>query len=99
MLPLASTLPLSEEGILHHSKPVYGEKKLPFLQRFGQNICNLLIYGNILKLHFSLLDPILDEVVSDLNMLGPVMEYWILQEFDTTHIIAVYHRRLQLLIK
>jgi hypothetical protein len=96
MLPLTSTLPLSEEGIMHHSKSISEEKKLPFLQGLGQNIYNLLIYGNILKLHYSLLDPIPDEVIFDLNMLGPVMEYWILREFDTTLIIAVYHHRLQL---
>jgi hypothetical protein len=94
-----STLPLSEEGILHHSKFVPEEHKLPFNQGFGQNICNLLICGNILKLDCSLLDPISDEVIYDLNMLGPVMEYWILREFDTTLIITVYHHRLQLLIK
>ena len=38
----------------------------------------MLIYGNILKLPYSLLDPISNEVVSNLNMLGPIMEYWIL---------------------
>jgi hypothetical protein len=63
MLP-TSTLPLSKEGILHHSKFVPEEHKLPFNQGFGQNIYNLLICGNILKLHCSLLDPISDEVIS-----------------------------------
>jgi hypothetical protein len=51
-----STLPLSEEGILHHSKFVSEENKLPFDQGFGQNVCNLLICGDILKLNCSLLD-------------------------------------------
>jgi hypothetical protein len=99
MLPLTSTLPLSEEGILHHSKYISEEYKLSFLQGLGQSICNLLICGNILKLHCSFLDPILNEVIFYLNMLGPVMEYCILREFDTTLIITVYHRRLQLLTK
>jgi hypothetical protein len=75
MLPLASTLPLSKEGIMHHSKSVSEEYKLPFLQGFGQNIYNLLICGNILKLHFSLMDLIPNEAVSNIYMLGPVMEY------------------------
>jgi hypothetical protein len=66
-----STLPLSEEGILHHSKFVFEEQKLPFNQGFGQDICNLLICGNKLKLHCPLLDPISNEVISDLYMLGP----------------------------
>jgi hypothetical protein len=63
---------------------------LPF-KGFGENVCNLLICGDILELDCSLLDPISDEVIFDLNMLGPVMEYWILIEFDTTLIIIVYH--------
>jgi hypothetical protein len=78
MMLHASTLPLRKEGIMHHSKFVSKEHKLPFIQGFVQNIYNLLIYGNIFKLHYSLLDHIQDEVVYDLNMLGPVMEYWIL---------------------
>jgi hypothetical protein len=92
----ASTLPLSEEGILHHSKFIFEELKLPFNQGFGQNKCNLLICGNMLKLHCSLLGPISDKVVS--NMLGTIMEQWILREFDTTMIITIYHHRLQHLI-
>jgi len=99
MLPLASTLPLSKEGILHHTKSVSKEHKLPFLQGLGQNIYNLLICGNILNIHCSLLDPIPDEVVSYLNMLGPIMKYYILRYFDTTLVIAVDHCRLKLLIK
>lgn len=67
------TLPLSEEGILHHSKLVFEEHKLPFHQGFGENVYNLLIYGNILKLNYSLLDHVFDEVIPNLNMLGPVM--------------------------
>jgi hypothetical protein len=66
-----TTLPLSEEGILYHSKFVSEEHKLPFNQGFAQNICNLLIYGNIMKLQYSLLDYISDEVICDLYMLGP----------------------------
>jgi hypothetical protein len=94
-----STLPLSEEGIFHHSKFILEEYKLLFKQGFGQDIYNLLIYGNILKLDYSLLDPVSDEMIYDINMLGPVMEYWILREFDTTLIITIYHHRIQILVK
>jgi hypothetical protein len=73
-----STLPLSEEGILHHSQFVPEEYKLPFIQGFGQNVCNFLSHGNILKLNYTLLDTISDEVIPNLNILGPVMEYWII---------------------
>jgi hypothetical protein len=81
-----STLPLVEEGILRHSKFVPKEHKLSFKQGFGHNVCNLLIYGNILNLNCSLLDHVSDEVIHDLNKLGLAMEYWILKEFDTTSI-------------
>jgi hypothetical protein len=70
-----SRIPFNEEGILHDSKFVPEENKLPFNQGFDQNICILLIYGNILKLDCSLMDPILDETIFDLNMLGLVLEY------------------------
>ena len=42
---------------------------------------------------------ILDEMMSDLNVLGPVMKYWILREFHATLIIAVDHSWLQLRVK
>jgi hypothetical protein len=66
-----STLPLSEEGIMHQSKYVFECFKLPFCQGLGQNINYLLICGNILELHYySLLNPISYEVIYDLYMLG-----------------------------
>ena len=94
-----STLPFSKEGIIHHSQLIFEEDKLPFHQGLGENVCNLLIYGNILELDNFLLDPVLDEAIFDFIMLGLVMEHWILKEFDTTLIIAVNHRRGQLLTK
>jgi hypothetical protein len=74
MIPLTSTLPLIEKGTFHHSNSISKEQKLSFLQGLGQNIYYLLIYGNIMKLHCSLLDPISNEVAHDLNILGPSME-------------------------
>jgi hypothetical protein len=82
---------------MHHSMFIFEEHKLPFNEGFGQNICNFLIYGNIMKLHCSLLDPISIEVIFYLYMFVPIMEYWILQEFDIT--LIVHHCRLQILIK
>jgi hypothetical protein len=94
-----STLPLREESIMHHSKFVPEEQKLSFNQGFSQNIYNMLIYGNILKLDFSLLDHVPYEVIPNLNILVPFMEYWILKDFETTMIITIYHCGIQLLIK
>jgi hypothetical protein len=73
-----STLPLSEEDILHHSKFISKEDKLALYQGFGENVCNLLICGDVLELDCALLNLVSDEVIPDLNMFRPVMEYWIL---------------------
>jgi hypothetical protein len=94
-----STLPHSEEGILHQSKSVSECFKLPFFQGPGQNVSYLLICGNILELHYFLLNPILYEVILDLYVLRLVMKQWILREFDTTLIIIVNDCRFKLLIK
>jgi hypothetical protein len=73
-----STIPLSEEGILHHFIFVPVEYKLPFSKGFGQNVYNMRICGDVLKLDCSHLNLVSNEVIYDLNMLGPVMEHWIL---------------------
>jgi hypothetical protein len=43
-------------------------------QRLYQNICYLLIYGDIPENYFSLLDFITDNIILDLNVLRSVME-------------------------
>jgi hypothetical protein len=45
-------------------------------QRFYQNICYMLIYGNILENHFSFLEFIIENAMLDLNVLWYVMEHW-----------------------
>jgi hypothetical protein len=94
-----STLPISEGGILQQSKFVSKCFKLPFCQGLGQNISYLLIYGNIVDLHCSLLNPISYEVIFDLYVLGPIIKHYILRYFDTTLIILVNIYGFQLLIK
>ena len=96
---LNSTLPLTEEGVPHQAHLVSEEDMLAPWQGLGENICNLIICRNVLKLNDPSLNPISDEVVSDLYVLRPVMENWILKEFDTTRIIAVNDGRRQLLTK
>ena len=93
------TLPLSEEGILHHSKLVSKEDELSLDQGLGENVCQLLLCRNILNLNCSLLHYVPDEMVSNLNMLRPVVRHWILREFDATLVITVDHCRLKLLTK
>jgi hypothetical protein len=63
------TLPLSEEGIFHHCKLVSEEYELAFYQGLGEDVCQLLICRNILELDCSLQHPVLDEMVSDLDVL------------------------------
>jgi hypothetical protein len=84
---------------MHQSKFVFKCLKLPFFQRLGQNINYLLICGNILDIHFSLLNLVSYEVIFDLYMLGLAMKQWILREFDTTLIIIVNDHGIQLMIK
>jgi hypothetical protein len=53
-------------------------------QGLGENVCNLLISQNILKLNYPSLNPVSNEVVSDLYVFRPTMKHWILREFDAT---------------
>jgi hypothetical protein len=69
MLPKTLTLSLNEGDILHHTKIVLKVFKLLLRHRFGENVCNLLIWGYVLELHCSLLYHVSDEVVFDINML------------------------------
>jgi len=73
-----STLPPSEGDILRHSKLVSKLYKLHSRQRLGENVCNFVICGYVLELHYSLLHHVSDEVIFDLHVLQPVMKHWIL---------------------
>ena len=64
-----STLPLTEEVVLHHTELVSEMNELSSSKRLHQDICNLLINGNVLQLHSSSLNIITDEMVPDLDML------------------------------
>ena len=64
-----STLPLTKEVVLHHTQLVSKMNKLASSKRLRQDICSLLISGNVLQLHSSSLNIITDEMVSNLNML------------------------------
>ena len=88
MLPQTSTLPLSEGDILNHPKLVPEVDELRPRQRLGHNVCNLLICRYVLESNNSSLHHVLDEGISDLNMLRPVMENWIFRKIDTTLIIT-----------
>ena len=96
---ITSTLPPSEEGVLYHPQLLSKVHKLSLRQSFGEDVRNLLIYEDILELHSPSLNNVPNEVVLDLNVLGPVMKYWILREFDATLIITVNDCQVQLLIK
>jgi hypothetical protein len=94
-----STLPLTEEGVPHQAHLVFEKDMFAPWQGLGENICNLIICRNVLKLNDPSLNPISDEVVSDLNMLRPVMKHWILREFYATLIITMNQGRSHLLSK
>ena len=72
------SISLPKERDLHHPKPFTEVCKLHSRQRLGKDICNLLICGDILELHFSLLIYVSNIVIYDLDMFGPVMEHKVL---------------------
>jgi hypothetical protein len=73
-----STLPLSERGILYHSKFIMELLKLQLGKGLGENIYNLLICRKVLHQYFFPLHHILNVMKIDLNMFRSVMRYWIL---------------------
>ena len=58
---------------------------------------NLLIDGDVLENHFSLLDFITDEIILDLNVLRPVMEHLVLWKLHKTLFLDSpwYHGKAQ----
>ena len=50
LLRKKSTLPLSERGILCHANLITEVHELLCYQRLGQDICNLIIYTDVLQL-------------------------------------------------
>ena len=69
-----SSLPLARD----HTKLVPEVHKLYLGQRLGQYILDLLICGNVLELHSSLLRHITNVLIFNLYVLGLVMKHWIL---------------------
>ena len=72
-----------------HSKLVSEVLKLHLGQRLGQHIRNLLICGNVLEFHNSLLHHIMDRLVLDLYVLGLVLKHWILLLLYATLVVTI----------
>jgi hypothetical protein len=51
-------------------------KKFSSWTRIYQNICSLLICGDILENHFFFMYLIMDNIMLDLNVVRSVMEHW-----------------------
>ena len=73
-----STVPPSEDGVLNHPQLIPKEHKLAFFQGLGEDVHNLVIYGNVLELHNPPLNIFPNEVVPNLNVLGLVTKHSIL---------------------
>ena len=67
--PQWSSISLLEEGILHHTKPLFEVCKLHSGQGLGEYVSNLLIGGDVLELHCSLLNYVSNVVIFQVNML------------------------------
>ena len=74
------TLPLSEGDILSYTKLVPKVRKFSKGHRLSQNVCYLLISTNVLQFDGTSLYHVSDKVMFPLNMLGPIMEEWVLYE-------------------
>jgi hypothetical protein len=87
---------ITKEGVTHHSKLIPEKYELAFSQIFSEYVCNLLICRYVLYLNCSSLNIIQNEVISNLNVLRPIVKNWNLREFDTTLIVTVNHSGSQL---
>ena len=94
-----STLPRIEEGVFHHSQLIFEVDMLPSTQSLFENVSHLLFSRYVLQLNSSPLNIISDEVIYDLSVFRPVMEYCIVRELDATLVVTLYNCRPQLLIK
>jgi hypothetical protein len=92
-------LPFNRGSNLHEPQLVSQACKLYLGQRLRQNICSLLINGDVLENHFYPLDFITKKINLDLNVFQPVMEHRVLLELHTDLIITIYHGRIKHLIK
>jgi len=68
MTNLGECLPnAAKTSTLHHAKLVSKVYKLHLRQRLDENVRNLLIYGYVLELQFSLLHHVADEVLQEVS--------------------------------
>jgi hypothetical protein len=90
------TLPLTEESVPHHSQLISEGYKLASSQSLSEDVHYLLIGRYKLKVNCPFLNIVSDEVIYNFDVLGPVMENWILKEFYATLIVTLNHRGPQL---
>jgi hypothetical protein len=61
--------------------------KLAFIERFGEDTSQLIFRGNKHKSYFPGLDKVTNEMMSDVDVLGPRMLNWILENIYSTGIV------------
>jgi hypothetical protein len=89
-----SSLPLTRDILMYHTKLVFEVHKLHSRKRLGQHVSYMLVYSDILELHFSPLYYISDLMVPDLDMLRLFMEHWVLFKLHTTPVVTPDTSRL-----
>ena len=57
-------------------------------ERFGENICNIIVCGNVLHVDIAVLNGLANEM-TNIDMFGPHMEFVVLHERDSTLVVAV----------
>ena len=59
-----------------------------FIKWLGKHICKLNLGRNIAQLNVTTVDMIMDKIVTDLDMLGPLVQHRVVSNLDSTFIIT-----------
>jgi hypothetical protein len=89
-----SSIPLTRDILLYHTKLLFEVHKLQFQHRLSQHVNYLLICSDILELHCSPLYHISDIMVPDLDVIVLVMEHRFLYKIHTNLVVTPDTSRL-----
>ena len=90
-----TSLPLSRD----HSKLVSEVLQLHSGQWLGEHVRGLLICGNVLELHCSLIHHVTDIMIFDLDVFGPIMKHRVLGHLCATLVVTPDASHIRHMIK
>lgn len=80
--------PTRLDGRLNHSKLRAEVQELLWTKRFGQNVCNHVVCGNINDVAFLSFHEFADEMVTDVNMFDPTIMSRVNRQEDSTVVVC-----------